>query len=459
MRAGKLLALLLVLACGGLIEVAYRLRQELDLTATGWRVLGGRFQGRSHTFTSESRIEVPAGLRLEVANAFGEVRVARGEPGAVAVELRKVVYASDEQRARTLAEGVELESELDGARLRVGTSREAFVRREPGVGLETHLTLRAPEGTVVHVRNQHGNVAVADAAAADVEGSYDGVRVERVAGDVRLRNRHGAAYVADVGAALDLESQYGKVELVGIGGDATLAVRHGDVKARGTRALQLELAYGDLVAEQVGGALLVSAQHAGVVARDVTGDARVVTSYRGIELARVGGEAHARTQHGAVRLEGVAGAASASTSYADVSLEDVAGPVAVEVEHGGASARGLRQGGRLDASGDGVTLADCTGALELRSQRGGIRFVAAAPLTSALTATAVHGDVTLELLPAGAFALEASSRRGRVTVALPGFEATHSEPSHVSGRLGSGGPPVRLDAEYGDVRVTAGGER
>ena len=143
----------------------------------GCRVMGGRFYGPSYTFeqTADRAVGRQA-PRLEVRNAFGEVRVSAGAPGTVRVKLRKVVFLPTEDKAKAFADRIELRLSGDGSSVTVGTNRDE-VGRGQDVGLETHLEIEAPPDTAVSVRNEHGRVDLEGVASADVDSSFDGVSV------------------------------------------------------------------------------------------------------------------------------------------------------------------------------------------------------------------------------------------------------------------------------------------
>ncbi len=209
----------------------------------------------------------------------------KGARGVVKVRLRKVVFLPTEERARQLADRIELRLTGDADVVKVATNRDELGRRDD-VGFETHFEIEAPEGTAVQVRSEHGRVELTDVAAADVTASFDGVTLERVAGDAALEVRHGSVSVERVGGRLQLNSRHGDVTLAGVAGPAKLELQHGNLGVRETGALEVELAYGELTAESVGGDLVVRSQHAPVTASDVTGRAEVETSFGGVRLER-----------------------------------------------------------------------------------------------------------------------------------------------------------------------------
>ncbi|MBI3932842.1 MAG: hypothetical protein HY317_05455 [Acidobacteria bacterium] len=451
MRARKVVVLLLLLAFGGFLEVAWTVRGELHLGATGCRILGGRFYGPSYAFETEGRVASPEGALVEVTNAFGAVEVWAGAPGEVRTRLRTVVFLPTEDAARSFSRRVRTVAAADADTVRVSTNRKELDERD--VGLETHLSVAVPPGTVVRVRNEHGRVDVRDVASADLESSYDSVTVDRVAGDARASNRHGSIAASSVGGALSLSNRHGDVEAKDVGGRTALEVSHGDVAVSRSAALSVQVSYGDLVAEEVRGDLEVEGRHAAVRAADVAGRARIATDYRDVQVTRVSGDAELAAQHGEVAASEIQGAVTARASFNDVVLSSIGGPVDVKVEHGGVRGRNLRRGARVEAAGDDVVLEGFQGAVVVENRRGGAELVPEAPLTDPLQVSCVHGAIRLEVPGGSRFDLVASARPGEVRVDLPELSITESSPDRVSGRVGGGGPRVILAADHGDVSV------
>jgi DUF4097 and DUF4098 domain-containing protein YvlB len=392
-----------------------------------------------------------------VRNAFGRVDVTAGAPGVVKVTLRKVVFLPTEDKARAFAGRIELRLEGEGGQVRVTTNR-ADLERGQDTGFETHLDVQVPPDAAVTVRDEHGRVAVAGVARADVASSFDDVAVERIAGSAEIDARHGGVRVSDVGAGLRLRGRYGDVEVTGVKGAATLDVEHGNLAAKQTAGLEVKLQYGDATAESVAGDLLVRAGHARVEASDVTGKAEVETTYNSIRLVRVGGDVRAKTEHGSVTAEDVKGALTAETTYEGVHLARVAGPVELTVQHGGVEAKGLGGGARARTSGDEVAIEDFTGAIEVTVEHGGARLAPRGPITEAITVSSTHGDVRLEVPEGSRVDLDAESRRGEVRSDVKGLAveaAPTGEPGRarrLSGKIGGGGSTVRLRAD-GDITL------
>ena len=455
MSARKIALLVLIVGFAATVETAWNVRGDVSLGPEGCRVMGGRFYGPSWSFEAAAERAVAEGQapRLEVENAFGEVSVSAGAPGAVKVRLRKVVFLPTEDKARAFAERIELRLTGDGERVKVGTNRDEIGRREE-TGFETHLEIEAPPETVVEVKNEHGRVELSGVAGADVTASFEGVSIERVAGDVKLEARHGDVAIEGIGGALDLNSRHGSVSVSGVTGPSRLDVQHGGLDVLRSAGVEVDLAHGELKAEGIGGDLVVRGQHAPVRAFDVLGRAHVETTFGDVQLERVAGDLAARVEHGAVSASDLSGAAKLETTHGGVTLDRVAGPVEAVVEHGGLEAKGLARGARVHVTGSDATLDGFTGPVDLEVERGSARLAPGSALEAEIVARATHGEVHLEVPEGSHFNLEAESVRGQVDAPLDGLTAQDEghRGQRASGRHAGGGVSVRLKAD-GDVTL------
>lgn len=457
MKASKIGLLFLVLGFGGVVETAWSVRQNIGFGPQGCRVLAGRFYGASFTFDAAETVTVPAGTTIEVDNAFGGVNVRAGEPGQVKISLRKVVFRPTEELARTFADGIRMKADLQGTVLRVGTNRDEVENRAEGrdVGFETHFELTVPPATAVTVRNEHGRVEVADAAAADVTTSFDSVRVERVAGAARIQSRHGDVAASAIGGELSLVTRHGRVDVEDVQGRVTVDSQHGDVAAARTGALVVRATHGEVSVESVRGDLEVRGQHGPVSARDVTGAVTVEGTYGDARIERVGGDARVTVSHGGVDASDVTGGVTAEASFSGVTLARIGGPVQAKVSHGGVKARALEQGAQITASGEDVEVEGFRGELRVEVERGGAVLIPAGALTDRVWVTATHGAVRLEVPAGSRFVLEASAEPGEVEVDVPGLVLTSTTHGAATGEIGGGGNTVHLQTRHGEVRLHA----
>ena len=453
MTGRRLGLLLLILVMGGAVDAAWFIRQNVGVGASGCRVVRGRFYGPSFSFTAEDRRPLAAGMPVEVENSFGDVRVVQSPTSELRVTLRKVVYRDSEEKARAFEGRIQMKIE-PGATLRVTTNRDDLERADPDAGFETHLELALPKGTAVIVRNEHGQVDVSDVATADVSGSFEDVRVQRVAGVAELRARHANVVVSEVAGRLALSSRHGDVEVQDVPAGGTLDVEHGQIRLLRVGAVTVKALHGDLSAQDVRGDLEVHAEHVGVEAQDVDGRASIETTNEGIVLRRVSGEARLKAEHGGISATEVDGPVTAQSSFDDIELAHVTGPIDVRVDHASLRVSDVQKGGRVAMLGGSVSVDRFAGPLEIDAQRSTVELRPAGALSEPLLARTTFGDIRL-LVPDGSrMALEATSSNGDLIVDVPGLGVTR-EGGRATGTLAGGTNTVRLAADHGSVEVAS----
>ncbi|MET0554747.1 MAG: DUF4097 family beta strand repeat-containing protein [Vicinamibacteria bacterium] len=456
MRAAKIGLLFLILMFGASVETLWQVRENVGLGPLGCQVLGGRLYGASFVFESSEERPVAAGRAVAVENAFGDVTVRAGEPGKVAVSLRKVVFRPKAEEARVFAERLRVVVREESGRLVVTTNREDLDRERPGgrqVGFETHLELTVPADTPLTVRNEHGGIDASGVAAADLTGSFEDVKAAEIAGALKLDVQHGGAEVRAVGGALTLTGKHGDVAAEDVKGAVSVQREHGDVTLSRVGPTVVSTTHGAIRIDGVGGDLEARAVHGGVEAERIAGRAVVSSTNDGITVRHVDGEARLRAEHGGIEAEDVLGAVFAEASFADVRLLRIGKDVDVTVEHGGVDGRALAGAVRVKSSGDDVSLDGFASALDVESDRGSVDLSPAGPITHQISVRARHGGITLRVPSGSDLTLEADARPGDLEVDLPDFVAERTEDASTAGRVGKGGVSVKLSANNGDVRV------
>ena len=456
MKGRKLLLLFAILAAGGLIEAAFALRLRFDVGPTGIRLLGGRFYGPSFEFTQQEQIEPsPEPLRLRVNNAFGQVRVTGGPPGAPRVTLRKVIFQATREQASRFADRLHLETRHDGPLVTLTTNRDALERGVGrDVGFETHLEVVVPAGVDVEIDNAHGAVEVRDAGAVRVRGSYEPVVVERAAGNVRIKQRHGSVRVVQVAGGLRVRSRHASVDVERVTGAVDLDLHRADVRLSDSGPADVQMRYGALHAERLAGRLVVRGRQAQVTAAHIEGHVDVKTSHRPVELRAVSGDVAVDSTRGRVHVEAVRGRLSVSATYGDIRLSDIAGALDVDVRHGSLRAHDTRGGGQVKASGDDVHLEGFRGPFEIVAGHADVHLTPGEPLLSRLQVSSRRGDIHLGVPAGSRFNIEAATERGRLTgFDLPGLALDTISSRRAAGRLGDGGNIVRLHTRRGDIVI------
>jgi hypothetical protein len=454
--------LLLLLGFGASVETTWAIKHNaghIGIGPEGCRVVGGKFYGPFFTFDDEKAQAVPSGTPIAIVNSFGSVKVGTGASDEVRVKISKRVYQATREEAEAFARRIQITLEEADGGLRISTNREALSREDPQVGFETALEITLPEKTRVAVENAHGPVEVRDVAETRIDSSFDSLLLERVAGRAEVKLRHGDAELLEIGGALTLEARHGNVTVRGVAGASELDTQHGDVRVEGGASLRVKHSHGALTVRNVGGDLDVVAEHSEVDAQNVTGAARIATSFDELRVAEVTGDATLKAEHGKITAREVKGALTATTEFEGVELENVGGPVEVRVEHGGVSVHGLAQGLKVVSAGDEVELVDVLGPIEVRVERGEVSLRPGRPITSPVSIETTHGAIRLDVPEGRHIDLDASARHGDLEVSLPGAPEVKEEgrgARSLVASFGGGGNPVRLRSEGGLISVVGG---
>jgi DUF4097 and DUF4098 domain-containing protein YvlB len=303
------------------------------------------------------------------------------------------------------------------AALALGFPRPALAeyRTEKNLKLEPggRFTIDSSAGSVtVTGSSESGARVVITSNRDDLEGLFD-FRFDESPGEVRVtaRKRHMFGGTNNLHLHFDVRvpaetgvsvrTGGGSVELSRLSRDADLNTSGGSVKVSDLSA--------NLKAHTSGGNIQL---------RQVTGNARIDTSGGGIEGDSIGGSLDARTSGGSVQLDDVKGDLLAHTSGGSIRIENAAGRVDAQTSGGSvevAFAKGNARGGEVGTSGGGVRVA---------------------------------------LDPSVNLSLEASTSSGRVTSGVP-MVVNEVSPSHLSGKIGSGGETLRVHSDGGPVRIEA----
>jgi DUF4097 and DUF4098 domain-containing protein YvlB len=187
------------------------------------------------------------------------------------------------------------------------------------------------------------------------------------------------------------------------------------------------------------------------VPRQVALDLRTAGS--SITVESIQGHVRLRSAGGSLDARAVEGDVDAHTSGGSIKLEKVTGSVSAETSGGGIQAREVR--GKLDAqsSGGGIEIVDAGGRVQAGTSGGSARVAFAAGNSEGGEISASGGGVHVELDAAAGVELDASASGGSVKCELPISIAGSASSTQLHGRIGAGGPALKLRASGGSVRV------
>ena len=233
-------------------------------------VPGGAAAAYRHEKTSEVVIPRDGAGRLFVRTMIGDVVIV-GSAEATDLSLRivKKVEAEDEEKAKEIAEEIEVRIDNDGEEILVHAEIPENRRKDVSIfnfvfrrrlQIDLTLELTVPADLDVEIETASGDVTAGDlagrlettSASGDLEVARIGgeveletasgdIVVERAAGDVRIGTASGDIDVDGVGGDLVVSSATGDIDLECITGDLSLSTISGDVGVDGVRGVSFTL--------------------------------------------------------------------------------------------------------------------------------------------------------------------------------------------------------------------------
>lgn len=159
-------------------------------------------------------------------------------------------------------------------------------------------------------------------------------------------------------------------------------------------------------------------------------------------------QAHAES--GGIRVDGVNGPVECKTESGGIEIHDIAADVRASAESGGVHIRNVKGSVSAHAESGGIEAMEVAGKIEAETESGSVRLgqTVAAPIR----AKAASGGVTVTLAQGSGYDVSAETGSGRISVPEMTVNGSYS-PHHMEGKLGGGGPLVRIQAESGSVHI------
>jgi DUF4097 and DUF4098 domain-containing protein YvlB len=324
-------------------------------------------------FETHFTLEVPPGTRVDVANEFGEVRVAD-------VAFARIDNGHDSVRVERVAGELQVNARhgdvtIDG----VGGTLSVKLRHG-------NLEVRDVTGHAA-LDLEHGDLKLARSGEAEVRLAHGSFDAEQVRGGLRFRGQHAGVVARGVEGAVDVETAYRDVELRDLGGDVRVVTQHGGIEIAGVRGgVQAQAQYDDVRLSGVSGPIEVAVEHGGVQLADIeqgarvkaSGDDVVIEDFIGaLQIDAQRGDVHltpggalrdaltVRTQHGGILLAVPSGSAfnlDAAAPTGEVDVRDLPG-----LELSLSTPEQVR--GKVGGGGPAVTLEARRGDVRLESRQ------------------------------------------------------------------------------------------
>jgi DUF4097 and DUF4098 domain-containing protein YvlB len=235
-----------------------------------------------------------------------------------------------------------------------------------------------------------------------------------------------------------------------------VTVEHGSVVLDGLRAEQdVTAQHGDAHISNVEGLVRVTKGGGMTEVRDVRGSVEVNGRGGDLDISGVSGTASANGEFsGDLRFHDIGQALHFKSSRTDLTAQKLSGRLNMEV--GSLELDGLEGPFEISTRQKDITLTNFKHSVRITDTNGDVELRTSTPPEHPIDVNLKKGEIELSLPPSSNFQIDAASRHGEVECDFsgPGLKVVkEGDNPSISGSMGKGGPTIRLDTEYGAVRL------
>jgi DUF4097 and DUF4098 domain-containing protein YvlB len=236
----------------------------------------------------------------------------------------------------------------------------------------------------------------------------------------------------------ELSSGHGDIVVDGLNGDQTLTTQKGDVRATNVQGL--------VKIHKTGGSTEV---------RSVKGSVEVEGHGDDLEIADVSDTVSAHGEFtGAIQFRNVGQTLRFESLRTTLTAQKLSGRLNMEV--GSLEVNGVDGPFEITTRQKDITVNEFKHSLHITNKDGQITLETSTPPTHDIQVESKNGPVELTLPPGASFQIEANSRHGEVECDFsgPGLKVVkEGETPSISGSYGKGGPMIRINTDYGAIRI------
>jgi DUF4097 and DUF4098 domain-containing protein YvlB len=235
----------------------------------------------------------------------------------------------------------------------------------------------------------------------------------------------------------------------------TVDNRNGDVTLSGVTGEQkLTNAFGRMEVTSIAGDIQINNRNGDVLVETIEGTATIRNEFASVAAKGVKGALDINHRNGNVEVSDIGGKATISNAFGSVDAKDLRADVTVDVRN--TSVELFRVQGDVSVKNQFqyVRLEDVKGAIDVNNRNGAVELRNTEPPAKDIRVDSQFGDVTVAIPSRSAFSVDARTRWGSVDSDFSELSRNReNERESLSGRVGSGGPEIRIENRNGSIRI------
>ena len=227
-------------------------------------------------FSISYSIEVPADIRLNVKNSFGEIDIT-GVSGDI-----DITNGYGKLTARDLKGTTTLANKFGAiAAFNINGDTEIISAHSP-----------------LDIQDIYGNLTA--------ETRHGSIKILHVEGNARIECGHGSVRCDDISGRTDIVNSHGKVECRNIGDEIDIHNSHGSVVVEDAQSrARVRTSFSRATVLRINGDVIVENEHGSVEAETINGNAEVNTTFGTVRIDQVKGDVLVTNHHGKISVQNI----------------------------------------------------------------------------------------------------------------------------------------------------------
>ena len=235
-----------------------------------------------------------------------------------------------------------------------------------------------------------------------------------------------------------------------------ITVEHGDAILDGLKAEQAVTArHGDAHVTNVEGLVRLTRGSGMTEVRDLKGSLEVEGRGSDVDISGVSGTASINGEfNGDMDFRDIRQTLHFKSSRTDMTAQKLTGRLNMEV--GSLELNGIDGPFEISTHQKDITVTDFKHSVKITDTNGDVGLRTITPPSHPIEVDLKKGEIELSLPSSSSFQIDAASRHGEVESDFSGSSlkiVKEGDNPSISGSIGKGGPPIRLDTEYGTIRL------
>jgi hypothetical protein len=195
-----------------------------------------------------------------------------------------------------------------------------------------------------------------------------------------------------------------------------------------------------------------------VSVRGLTGNQEITNRFGDVDLHGITGMAKIQNQNGSVHVDDVSDSVTIANSFGPINVANVRGELKISGRNNEIDIDHVEKDLDVESAFQNVDIRDPIGGVNVRSRNGEISVRLLHKPTRNISVSSEYGNVTIDVPSGSVFSADVSIRNGSIDSDFSELQSTSHNADHtLNGQVGNGGPNIRVDSRFGQVRLTKRG--